>query len=133
MDEDQKYADFKPGKISINLKEALGLRNNELPPYIYRMRVLGYPPGWVEEAFESQSELSLFDSNGKMVGTSKKNECKVDPDKIIEYVGFNAPMDKYMKDVCIYYLFFIIGRKTAYIYILPMIVFNNILIKILVE
>lgn len=107
VEEDQKYADLKPGKISFLLREALGLRNNELPAYIYRMRALGYPPGWVEEAFESQSELSLFDSNGKMVGANKKNEWKVNADKIFEYAGFNAPMDKYMKDVCILFYFFI--------------------------
>ena len=50
---------------SDGLREALGLRDDQLPPYIYQMRVLGYPPGWLEEARMATSGLALFDKHGQ--------------------------------------------------------------------
>lgn len=43
---------------------ALGVAGNTLPPLIYRMRQLGYPPGWLKEAEMEDSGLSLYDGNG---------------------------------------------------------------------
>jgi len=43
----------------------MGLRPDQAPPYIYRMRELGYPPGWVEEAKVSHSGLTMFVSDGQ--------------------------------------------------------------------
>jgi len=34
---------FVPGKISDELRQALGLKSNQLPPFVYIMRDLGYP------------------------------------------------------------------------------------------
>lgn len=62
VDVEQKYSNFKPGGISDGLREALGLRKRELPLYIYKMRLYGYPPGWLEEAKVSHSGLTLFTS-----------------------------------------------------------------------
>lgn len=62
LDAEQRYSHFAPGKIGANLKDALGLRKRELPLYIYKMRLYGYPPGWLEEAKVSHSGLSLFTS-----------------------------------------------------------------------
>nr|5LXR_B Chain B, Zinc finger CCHC domain-containing protein 8 [Homo sapiens]5LXY_C Chain C, Zinc finger CCHC domain-containing protein 8 [Homo sapiens]5LXY_D Chain D, Zinc finger CCHC domain-containing protein 8 [Homo sapiens]5LXY_F Chain F, Zinc finger CCHC domain-containing protein 8 [Homo sapiens]5LXY_H Chain H, Zinc finger CCHC domain-containing protein 8 [Homo sapiens]5LXY_J Chain J, Zinc finger CCHC domain-containing protein 8 [Homo sapiens]5LXY_L Chain L, Zinc finger CCHC domain-containing len=39
---------FKPGVISEELQDALGVTDKSLPPFIYRMRQLGYPPGWLK-------------------------------------------------------------------------------------
>lgn len=60
IDADQKFAHLVPGTISEDLKQALGLRKRELPTFIYRMRMYGYPPGWLEDAKVSHSGLSLF-------------------------------------------------------------------------
>jgi zinc finger CCHC domain-containing protein 8 len=65
LDDEQKYACFAPGHISSKLSRALGLGKHELPKHIYRMRALGYPPGWFEEARISHSGLTLYDSQGK--------------------------------------------------------------------
>lgn len=62
LDADQKFAHFVPGTISGNLREALGLRKRELPLYIYKMRLYGYPPGWLEEAKVTRSGLTLFNT-----------------------------------------------------------------------
>lgn len=62
LDVDQRFGHFLPGQISDELKQALGLKKRELPMYIYKMRVYGYPPGWLEDAKVSHSGLSLFNS-----------------------------------------------------------------------
>lgn len=100
MEEEQKYGHLTPGKISSALKKALGIRRNELPPYIYRMRRLGYPPGWLEEAKYFYSNLDLFDAEGNTVRQNMlRKDQGLNPEKIIEYPGFNTSMDKYIKDV----------------------------------
>lgn len=50
--EEQKFNDIQPGQApSRALRKALGLRDDRyLPPYIYQMRKLGYPPAWLKYA-----------------------------------------------------------------------------------
>ncbi|XP_065190141.1 zinc finger CCHC domain-containing protein 8-like [Sycon ciliatum] len=101
---------FEPGKISAELREALGLAEQDVPLHIYRMRVLGYPPAY-----------SMLDGH-KQYGTDKvkctlnlysgekdEDEMEVDePDRkntqaakidytptakeSIRYPGFNCPL-----------------------------------------
>lgn len=52
-----------PGKISAQLREALGIRDNQLPPLVYRMREFGYPVGWLLEARVSKSNLAVHDGH----------------------------------------------------------------------
>ncbi|KAJ8918642.1 hypothetical protein NQ315_013148 [Exocentrus adspersus] len=98
LEEDQKYSHLAPGKISDKLREALGLRKHQLPPFIYSMRILGYPPGWLEEAKFFHSNLAMFDTEGKDVQGSAKKTPGLDPARVVDYPGFNAPLDKSMKD-----------------------------------
>ena len=54
---------------SDSLREALGLQDSQLPLYIYKMRVMGYPPGWMMEAQTNDAPvLAMFgkDGNGKL-------------------------------------------------------------------
>lgn len=44
-----------------------GLRDDELPKHIYKMRQLGYPPGWLLEAEATNSGLAMFDKHGREV------------------------------------------------------------------
>ena len=48
-----------PGKISDQLREALGINENQLPPFIYIMRKYGYPKGWLIEAQVKKSNLAM--------------------------------------------------------------------------
>ena len=50
--EEQKFGHILPGQPpSKALRKALGLRDERyLPPYIYQMRQLGYPPAWLKYA-----------------------------------------------------------------------------------
>lgn len=94
------YGHLMPGKLTEKLRKALGLRKKDLPPYIYKMRMLGYPPGWIEEAHISHSNLSMFDIEGQDVKSSVKKKNGIDPEKVVEYPGFNAPMEEGTYDVC---------------------------------
>jgi len=50
---------------SDDLREAMGINHQQLPPYIYKMRAIGYPPGWLEEAKVQSSGLAMFDKHGR--------------------------------------------------------------------
>jgi zinc finger CCHC domain-containing protein 8 len=62
------------------------------------MRILGYPPGWLEEARLQHSGLALFNSDGNADdGSDEEGEiiCPGDKDKydikkIIDFPGFNV-------------------------------------------
>lgn len=53
--------DFKPGVISEPLQIALGLSKDAVPLWIHRMRVLGYPPGWLRKADMTNTTIKVFD------------------------------------------------------------------------
>ncbi|CAG2251333.1 ZCCHC8 [Mytilus edulis] len=114
-DDDPRFATFKPGQISDKLREALGLSPQQIPQYVYRMRLLGYPPGWLEEAKKQGSGLMLFDKHGKEVditGQSMEDgevneervqEPQIDPNKIMDYPGFTVELSEDLVDVSIVY------------------------------
>ncbi|XP_075033967.1 zinc finger CCHC domain-containing protein 8 [Mixophyes fleayi] len=91
----ERFGKFKPGVISEELQEALGITNNHLPQFIYRMRQLGYPPGWLKDAELENSGLSLYDgrdtSDGEIEDESLTNKKHIsyDVSKLISYPGFN--------------------------------------------
>lgn len=58
---------------SEELLTALGIDENTLPPLVYRMRQLGYPPGWLKEAEMENSGLSLYDGNGTFLTRIKNS------------------------------------------------------------
>ncbi|XP_050310811.1 zinc finger CCHC domain-containing protein 8 homolog isoform X2 [Anthonomus grandis grandis] len=103
-EDDQKYAHLQPGKISAALRKALMLKKNQIPSFVYQMRRLGYPPGWLEEAKYVTSELSMFDIDGNNVKNPNARKHKgLDPEKVVEFPGFNAPLSKEFKDEHKYY------------------------------
>ncbi|ELU04071.1 hypothetical protein CAPTEDRAFT_225599 [Capitella teleta] len=111
-EEDPRFAKFKAGVVSDSLRKALGLHSDQLPPYIYRMRRLGYPPGHLEEAFKQDSGLTVFDNSGKEVPfdtdsdkedgevneSKQSSEAQYDIKKIVEYPGFNVDIPKGFTD-----------------------------------
>ncbi|XP_076348003.1 LOW QUALITY PROTEIN: zinc finger CCHC domain-containing protein 8 homolog [Tachypleus tridentatus] len=100
--QEEKNQKFKPGTISNELRQALDLLPNQLPQYIYRMRILGYPPGWLKEAEIESSGIMMYGSDGKAVhhdeniedGEVDVDSLKVqyDPMKLVDYPGFNVPI-----------------------------------------
>ena len=95
-----------PGVLSEDLRKALGLKKRQLPAHIYRMRVLGYPPGWLEAAKVKHSGISLFDSCGKKILESDEEDGEVDFQKdkydirkIHSFPGFNVEPEENYYDV----------------------------------
>ncbi|XP_046569788.1 LOW QUALITY PROTEIN: zinc finger CCHC domain-containing protein 8-like [Haliotis rubra] len=108
-----RFSQFKPGVLSKELREAMGLGPRQLPLHIYRMRMLGYPPGWLKEAEVDTSGLIMFDKDGREVNLRGETledgevdqdedeetpEVKIDTKKIIEYPGFTVPVPQNMVD-----------------------------------
>ncbi|XP_027199983.2 uncharacterized protein LOC113794095 [Dermatophagoides pteronyssinus] len=101
---EEKYA---PGKLSSNLRQALGLENDMLPFWIYRMRILGYPPVWLQTA--QSKTLAVIDNTttksdkpSSSLANGEDGELddhlKYNKDILIEYPGFNAPVPKNVHD-----------------------------------
>ncbi|NXK32662.1 ZCHC8 protein, partial [Piprites chloris] len=90
---EERFGKFKPGVISGVLQDALGVTDKSLPPFIYRMRQLGYPPGWLKEAEMEHSGLALYDGKGD--GDAEDEESPqhkritYDVSKLVNYPGFN--------------------------------------------
>ncbi|NXE09811.1 ZCHC8 protein, partial [Lophotis ruficrista] len=90
---EERFGKFKPGVISGELQDALGVTDKSLPPFIYRMRQLGYPPGWLKEAEMEHSGLALYDGRGdggtEDEGSHQPKRITYDVSKLINYPGFN--------------------------------------------
>lgn len=96
-------AEIKPGQISAELREALNLPENDIPIWIYRMRALGYPPGWLKKAVVDTNDIFDTDAPTEKTGSNKRKSpseevIQYDHSKLIEYPGFNAPMPKNCDD-----------------------------------
>lgn len=95
--DEKRFGAFKPGVISSNLREALGLRSKDLPPHIYKMRQLGYPPGYLPS--QSNSTLLLYNANGEVedyVMEDLEEDGNEKQNAFIRYPGFNCPVPKGM-------------------------------------
>ncbi|XP_074700464.1 zinc finger CCHC domain-containing protein 8 isoform X4 [Strix aluco] len=90
---EERFGKFKPGVISGELQDALGVTDKSLPPFIYRMRQLGYPPGWLKEAEMEHSGLALYDGKDdggtEDEGSHQLKRTTYDVSKLINYPGFN--------------------------------------------
>ncbi|GAB6033544.1 hypothetical protein CHUAL_013417 [Chamberlinius hualienensis] len=107
-EEDLRFSHLKPGHISDNLRRALDLGKYDVPFFIYKMRVLGYPPGWLKDAEVTSSGLTVYGQGGKEVLEDNIEDGEVyestdirvqhDPDKLVEYPGFNVFLPYGFKD-----------------------------------
>ncbi|KAJ1350345.1 hypothetical protein KIN20_006117 [Parelaphostrongylus tenuis] len=92
---------FQPGRISDQLREALGIGQHDIPEYIYRMRKLGfidgYPPAYLKRAIEedeSSKTLNFYMSDGNVSSSDVLERPDSPPpiinaEKMIYYLGFN--------------------------------------------
>uniref|UniRef100_A0A8C9VPZ1 Zinc finger CCHC domain-containing protein 8 n=1 Tax=Scleropages formosus TaxID=113540 RepID=A0A8C9VPZ1_SCLFO len=93
---EERFGKYKPGIVSAELLDALGVAESSLPPFIYRMRQLGYPPGWLKEAEMENSGLTLYDgkvSNDEEITGDEhyqSHRISYDVSKIVDFPGFNV-------------------------------------------
>ncbi|XP_029618825.1 zinc finger CCHC domain-containing protein 8 isoform X1 [Salmo trutta] len=97
---EERFAKYKPGFISEKLLSALGVDMDTLPPHIYRMRQLGYPPGWLKEAEMENSGLMLYDGKVSSDEEPEDNGQKIsyDVSKLVDFPGFNISSPPSVKD-----------------------------------
>lgn len=99
-----KYSNFTPGQLSPELRHALGCQSHQQPETVYRMRLLGYPPGWLMEAREQTGELALFGGDGRAVCQPGGEDgevaggAKYRSEKLIEFPGFNCRLPEGVKE-----------------------------------
>ncbi|XP_043642227.1 zinc finger CCHC domain-containing protein 8 homolog [Drosophila teissieri] len=104
VDTEQRFGHIRPGRISTKTRHAMGYSRGQLPFIFYRMRMLGYPPAWLEEAKVQSSGIALFNADGTEVTKSddedgESDTFKYDINKIVEYPGFNVePNAKFFDD-----------------------------------
>ncbi|KRZ79198.1 Zinc finger CCHC domain-containing protein 8 [Trichinella papuae] len=82
-----KFRSYKPGIFSYSLQQALDMRDDQLPPYIYGMRLHGYPPGYWKWLVEEKRKLSFINENDGVTG---ENIETFDVDSVIKYPGFTT-------------------------------------------
>ncbi|KAL8153900.1 hypothetical protein V2J09_011660 [Rumex salicifolius] len=93
-----KYDGLKPGCLSSETRELLGLKDHEPAPWLARMRQLGYPPGYLDSEEKDQpSGIMIYgdDDTNCNNGNDCKPDSKVPPKKMsVAFPGINAPIPK---------------------------------------
>ncbi|GAB2280122.1 hypothetical protein Dimus_014759 [Dionaea muscipula] len=92
-----KYDGLKPGVLSPETRKLLGLEELDPPPWLNRMRELGYPPGYLDSEEEDQpSGIMIFgdeiieDAVGR--GNGKSEDPKCCKKMSVDFPGLNAPV-----------------------------------------
>ena len=94
--------EIKAGIVSDDLRKALRLENKKVPIWIYRMRILGYPPGWLRNAEVSKS-INVIDKpedSEELERNKAQDPSSYNPDSFIEYPGFNCQIPNGTVDDC---------------------------------
>lgn len=86
-DKMEKFKHLVPGKVSDNLRVALGLSGHDVPPFVYRMRMLGYPPGWLPG--DQDSGIVMYGKEGKTEESNGEGKSS-NPDQFVQFPGFNV-------------------------------------------
>ncbi|XP_043094552.1 zinc finger CCHC domain-containing protein 8 isoform X2 [Puntigrus tetrazona] len=95
---EERFAKYKPGNLSQELLDALGINTKTLPPFIYRMRELGYPPGWLKEAEMENSGLMLYDGSNDEDENNHSQKISYDVSKLVDFPGFNVIIPPNVRD-----------------------------------
>lgn len=93
-----KYDDLRPGVLSDETRKALGLGELDPPPWLNRMRDIGYPPGYLDADIEDQpSGITIFgdepykdeSEEGEILDASYAEASRK---KTVKFPGLNAPI-----------------------------------------
>ncbi|KAL3526683.1 hypothetical protein ACH5RR_011339 [Cinchona calisaya] len=93
-----KYDGLKPGTLDSETRQLLGLGELDPPPWLNRMRELGYPPGYLDPKDEDQpSGITIFGDEengedteeGEILDTGCREPAK---EMSVKFPGLNAPI-----------------------------------------
>lgn len=96
-----KFDDLRPGILGNEIRQLLGIGELDPPPWLNRMRELGYPPGYLEDQEEEQSGITIFGTSdnaegsfigedGEILGEIKKRSMS--KKMVVHFPGVNAPI-----------------------------------------
>ncbi|XP_073293111.1 uncharacterized protein [Primulina huaijiensis] len=94
----KKYDGLVPGSLDAETRKLLGLGEFDPPPWLNRMREIGYPPAYIEPEEEDQpSGITIFGDDttkeeledGEILGASYK---KLFTKLSVEFPGINSPI-----------------------------------------
>uniref|UniRef100_A0A803QKD5 CCHC-type domain-containing protein n=1 Tax=Cannabis sativa TaxID=3483 RepID=A0A803QKD5_CANSA len=93
-----KYDGLRPGALDAETRQLLGLSELDPPPWLRRMREIGYPPGYLDPDDEDQpSGIIIFgdidiakdgQEDGEIIETPREPQKK----KSVEFPGINGPI-----------------------------------------
>ncbi|KAK9830123.1 hypothetical protein WJX72_009892 [[Myrmecia] bisecta] len=85
--QEDEYEGLAPGKLSADVREALGIGPLDPPPWLTRMRQMGYPPGWIKKhtgsAESDDDAVVMYDV--VFMGMEEM---------LVSFPGINAPIPK---------------------------------------
>ncbi|XP_019093174.1 PREDICTED: uncharacterized protein LOC104750515 isoform X2 [Camelina sativa] len=98
-----KYDGLKPGSLDPETRQLLGLKELDPPPWLHRMREIGYPPGYFAVEEDHLSGITIF---GEEETKKEEEEVKIEDGEILEnanppeprkimtvgFPGINAPI-----------------------------------------
>ena len=85
---------FTPGVLSAELRELLGMREGEPPPYLFRMQQMGYPPGYMhdpEAARADEAPLILHEHSATAAPAAPADAPQSRLVPMVDLPGLNAP------------------------------------------
>ncbi|EIE20125.1 hypothetical protein COCSUDRAFT_44093 [Coccomyxa subellipsoidea C-169] len=95
-----EFSDLQPGVLSEELRAAMGLKPEDPPPWLFRMRQMGYPPGyrrWSNE--ESDDEVVIIGDDGTeqdalpIASVSHNGDSSTsETEELVAFPGLNAPI-----------------------------------------
>lgn len=94
-----KFDGLQPGTLDTETRQLLGLGELDPPPWLNRMRELGYPPGYLDIDDEddvsgitifADSEVSEKGEDGEIVEAEREPKKKM----TVNFPGINAPIPK---------------------------------------
>ncbi|XP_024010806.1 zinc finger CCHC domain-containing protein 8 isoform X2 [Eutrema salsugineum] len=97
------YDGLKPGSLDAETRQLLGLGELDPPPWLHRMREIGYPPGYLAVEDDLLSGITIFGEeetkaqeeevkteDGEILETESPQEPQMK--KTVEFPGINAPI-----------------------------------------
>ncbi|XP_020583597.1 zinc finger CCHC domain-containing protein 8-like isoform X2 [Phalaenopsis equestris] len=94
-----KFDDLKAGVLGPETRECLGIGELDPPPWLHRMRQLGYPPGYLDEVEEDRPSGIVIFADEEVDAECEEGELpdRADPTPskkrmTVEFPGINAPI-----------------------------------------
>ncbi|CAF2138636.1 unnamed protein product [Brassica napus] len=101
-----KYDGLKPGSLDPETRQVLGLGELDPPPWLHRMREIGYPPGYLAVEEDHLSGITIFDEeeteppeegevkaeDGEILEVAASSSEPPQMKMTVEFPGINAPI-----------------------------------------